>query len=160
MIAELTAAFGSAKAVADIIGAGKGVIDQAKLASALFDLNSRLLGTQGAMMTLQSENAELQQRVRALEAKAAERSTWIETSAAFARRQVAPGVFAFVEIGVRGEGEGIPKYCCACFDGRVKALLQQRLLDIGRMIALDCPNKHRSLEFTHYLPCDTEPSSA
>lgn len=39
MLGELTAAFGSAKALADLVVAGKGLIDQAKFTSALFDLN-------------------------------------------------------------------------------------------------------------------------
>lgn len=151
MLAEISAAFGSAKAIADIVGAGKGVIDQAQLASALFDLNSKLLETQGAMLTLQSENGELQQRIRVLEDAASARLDWSAEASKFEQREVASGVFAYVRTPVTDKLASVPKYCSACFEARTKAVLQLRHTQVGRQLALDCPNKHPALVFAVFL---------
>jgi len=151
MIAEFSAALSSAKAVADIIAAGKGVIDQAKLASAVMDLNSKLLDTQGAAMRIQNESATLQARVHELERAANERSAWTAEAAQYTQTQISSGLFAYVpnDAPAGSAYMGLPKYCCACFEAGGKALLQQEHVTEGRMLALVCPNKHPRLVFRY-----------
>lgn len=48
MYAEIQGGFAALKAALDLTKAGKGVIDQALMASALYEIQQRLMDTQGA----------------------------------------------------------------------------------------------------------------
>lgn len=75
---------------------------------------------------------------------------WTTEKERYCRKQIASGIFAYVEKSTVGSTEGAHKYCCNCFDKTIQSTLQQSR-EPQRMIGLVCPNGCPKLVFTHYL---------
>lgn len=150
MYAELQAGLSALKAALDLAQAGKGVIDRAAMASALYEVQSRLLETQNAALKAIEENAQLSQRLRALELAASEAQDWKAEASRYVRTTVADGISAYTEVE-RAEGlRNAVKLCTRCFEDRVKSILQLQHAPV-RQLALECPRCKTTLIFRQFV---------
>lgn len=124
MYAELQAGLASLKTALALAQAGKDAIDQAAMANALYDLQSRLMETQNAALKAMEENAQLAQRVRELEMEARAIDDWKAEAARYELVTVADGIVALMEIGNTARLRDAVKLCANCFSERKMSILQ------------------------------------
>jgi hypothetical protein len=149
MYAELQAGLTSLKTALSLAQAGKGVIDQAALASALYEVQSRLLETQSAALQSMEENAILTKRVRELEAAATELEDWKQELARYELTRVADGILAYTEVGRSDRLRDAVKLCADCFGKREKSILQMQHADM-RQLSLNCNRCKSRLVFRSF----------
>jgi len=133
---------------------GKSLVDirdSTKLQEAVIKFNSSIIDAQSEIMASQNVQSALSQRVSELEQECMRLKNWEAERNSYTRREISPGVFAYVENTCMGELESAHKYCCNCFDNYHKSTLQQFNIEIGRKIGLSCHRGCPDLVFRHYL---------
>ncbi|WP_382157547.1 hypothetical protein [Hydrogenophaga sp. ANAO-22] len=149
MYAEIQGGMTALKTALDLVKAGKGVIDQATMAAALYEIQKRLMETQGAALQAMEENTKLTRRVQELEAGMAVKEDWKAEVAKYERTKVAEGIVAFTEVGRSDRLNDAVKLCAHCFGEGFKSILQVQHEDM-RQRSLNCPRCRSSLIFRQY----------
>lgn len=153
MYAEIQGGFSAVKAALELVKAGKGVIDQATMASALYEVQQRLIDAQGAALQALEEQSKLARHVQELEAKLAVREDWKEVAAGFELTLVAQGVSVWTE---RSRDKEIAlvdalKLCPNCFEQGHKSILQMQRLHVNRERSLNCGRCNNKIIFRNYV---------
>lgn len=124
-IAEMSAAFGGAKASLDLLRAAKGTMDQAVIASAIADIQSKLLDAQSAALRLLEENTAMSNENRTLAEQLRSQEDWKQIEEKYVLRHVgSPGIQAWVETGTESGYSSAVKLCTGCFAKHVRSPLQ------------------------------------
>lgn len=153
MYAEIQGGFTAVKAALELVKAGKGMIEQAAMASALYDIQQRLMEAQGAALQAVEEKTELGARVRELEAQLRDREDWKAEAEKFAVVQIAQGVFVMLAQDETSRYEAAVKLCTTCFNRKRKSILQQAHGSI-RVFTLTCNECGAQMPFRNYLDWD------
>lgn len=133
---------------------GKSLIvirDSAKLQEAVIQFNSAIIDAQSKIMASQNEQTALTAKIDELEKECMHLKNWEAERKKYTRKEIAPGVFTYVENNFVGKLQNAHKYCCNCFDNFKKSTLQQFRIDIGVKFGLSCHNKCPDLVFRHYI---------
>ena len=115
--------------------------------------NSAIIDTQAKLMAAQSEQAALSTKINELEQECMRLKDWKAEREKYSRKEIAPGVFAYIANGFVGEFQNAHKYCCNCFDSYKKSTLQQfhiKAVKMGRQKGLSCHNNCPDLIFYNY----------
>ena len=124
-------------------------------------LNATVMELQGAIITAQQQTISIQQgyaaldtKARDLEAECMRLKNWSTERQKYTCREIATGIFAYVDNDVVADFQHAHKLCCNCFDQGHKSLLHQSHEE-RRMIGLNCPRCHFKSAFYVY----TQPSN-
>lgn len=137
------------KGAIELVQAGRGVIDQAAMSNALYEIQQRLLETQSAALRISEENSVLVERVRDLESAAKKLADWEVEAAKYERTNVAHGVYAYTEKGREGALIDAIKMCANCFGDQSISILQAQHAEM-RQRALMCLKCKSRLVFRSY----------
>lgn len=146
MYAELQAGVSAVRAALDLVKAGKGVLDQAAIAHALSEIQSRLMESQVAALKALEENSELQRRVRELEHVIEQRAAWTDQAAKYQLTQIAQGITAYTEASRTSKLFDAVKLCTNCFEDQRISVLQFEWAEL-RQHSLKCPRCKMRLLF-------------
>ena len=123
-VAEISAAFGSAKAALELLKAGKDTLDRAAITSAIAEIQSKLMDAQGMALKLFEDNLTLLQSNRELETKLKKQVDWETERGAYELKNVTPGIHAWVAKGTSSGFHSALKLCPTCFENQVRSPLQ------------------------------------
>jgi hypothetical protein len=125
--------------------------DFEKLNATVIDLQNAIITAQQQAIAMQQGYTVLEAEKRKLEAECMRLKDWSAEKQQYTSRQIAPGVFAYVENKVVSGFQNAHKYCCNCFEQGQKSLLQQDN-SIGDLL-LKCPRRSCNfmIVFSHYL---------
>lgn len=125
--------------------------DSKKLQDAVIQFNTSIIDAQSKIMSSQTEQAALKETIGALEKECVRLKDWEAERKTYSRKEIARGIFAYVNNDQVGNFQSAHKYCCNCFDDYKKSTLQQFHVEVGRKVGLSCHNKCPDLIFNHYL---------
>ncbi|CAM5779626.1 hypothetical protein ACFOHU_15370 [Ottowia pentelensis] len=150
MLAEISAALGSAKALLDITKAASDVTKQASIASISLDFSSKLFALTDKCNQLMEQNQSLKSEVAQLQGKIKKRDDFDLQANAYALKEVGAGAFAYVANDVTSPNESTHKYCPECFSKRKLSILQQSQ-GPERQIVLECGGCIARMTFARYI---------
>ena len=117
-----------------------------KFTNAIIEANCRIIDAQQMQSAMSSEIDELKQECMRLKNWDANEKT------KYIRKQIAPGVFAYIENEFTGNLQDAHKYCCNCFDDSIKSTLQQSSIHVRRnMFKLACSRGCDEIIFSYYI---------
>jgi flagellar motility protein MotE (MotC chaperone) len=151
MYAEIQGGFTAVKAALELVKAGKGVIDQATMASALYEIQQRLIDAQGAALQANEETFKLSKQIRDLEAQLAAVEEWKTEAQNYELTQVAQGIAAWTEKRREGKLVDAVKLCANCFADHHKSILQMQHEHVNRERSLRCARCKDKLVFRHFV---------
>ena len=152
MIEHLPQAMASLNAASTLISSLVGLRDFAKYATQLNELHGHIIKANTTIITEQQNHLALTAKIQELEKECMRLKNWSAEKERYARKQIANGVFAYLENDFMGNLQEAHKLCCNCFDKTIPSTLQQRQVnERGWHYHLICPNGCPSLEFRHYL---------
>lgn len=124
MIAEITAAVQSFRAVSDLIQANHTLRNFNELVTAVYEVNAKLLAVQSVALTSQEKQATLTQRISELEKENMELKNWDRERERYELAEITTGMFAYrLKPGMEA-GEPLHHLCANCFTKGEKAILQ------------------------------------
>ena len=124
--------------------------DSAKFQETFMQFNSAIIDAQSKIISSQNEQSALATQIDKLEKECMRLKNWEAEMERYARKEIAPGVFAYIEKSFVGQLQNAHKYCCNCFDNYNKSTLQQFKIAAGRKIGLSCHKKCPDLVFDVY----------
>jgi uncharacterized coiled-coil protein SlyX len=127
------------KAAGDIAKAMIGLRDAQTFQPKLIELNSALIEAQTKIFAVNEERAALVERVRDLEQKLVSMEAWETEKKRYELKEISPGVFAYASKESVSGSEPAHCICTACYEKRVKSILQCHTTH-GRSITYLCPN--------------------
>jgi predicted negative regulator of RcsB-dependent stress response len=142
-LSSLQAALTLGRAIVDARDTTQAQSQLMQFQDAIIDAQTKILDAQRRQTDLQAELEESKRKLAAFE-------DWAEERSRYSRRELAPGVFAYIETEDVGELRGAHKYCCNCFEHNRKSTLQEFRIERGRRVGLRCPNGCPDLEFHNY----------
>jgi hypothetical protein len=125
--------------------------DSAKLQEAVIQFNSAIIDAQSKIMESQNVQAAYKDKINELEKECMRLKNWETEREKYTRKEIATGVFVYIENNFVGKFQNAHKFCCDCFDNYKKSTLQQFHITQGRKIGLSCHNKCPDLVFRHYI---------
>lgn len=135
---EVSGLITSFNALYDMSKALLSLRDLQKLNATVIELQNVILTAQQQALTVQQGYAALEAKTRDLEAECMRLKDWSAEKENYTVRQIARGVFAYVDKHVMGDLTGEHKYCCNCFDRGEKSILQKSS-GLGNEYFLLCP---------------------
>lgn len=150
MYAEIQSGFTALKAAMELVKAGKGVIEQAAMANALFEIQQRLMDTQGAALQILEEKTGLVKQVHDLETQLAAREDWKAEAENYELTQVAQGVSAWTEKRCEAKLVDAIKLCANCFSEKQKSILQMQHEHVNRERSLRCARCKDKIIFRYF----------
>lgn len=160
MIESVPAALSSLSAASNIISGLIKLRDFSQYASTFTELQSHIIQANSHIISEQQSHSALTTKIDELEKKVMHLKKWDAEREEYARREIATGVFAYIENENVDKLENAHKYCCNCFDNYKKSTLQQFRIDVGRKIGLSCHNKCPDLVFHIYKDVSEPPHAA
>lgn len=155
MIESVPAALSSLSAASNIISGLIKLRDFTKHAATLSDLQSCIVEANSHIIAEQQAHSALSAKIDELEKETMRLKNWDAEREKYTRREIATGVFAYVDNGIMEKLENAHKYCCNCFDNYKKSTLQQFHIDVGRKTGLSCHNGCPDLVFRIYKDVPT-----
>ena len=123
-----------------------------KLTTATIELKGHLVQTYDYIISEKERVLTLQAKISELEKECNRLKDWSTEKEQYTRKQIANGVFAYIENNFKGDFQDAHKLCCNCFNKTVKSTLQQGIKRTHiRLITLVCPNGCPELEFISYI---------
>jgi hypothetical protein len=156
MIEYMPAALSSLSTASNIISGLIKLRDFSKHAAELTELQSHIIQANGHIISEQQAHSALTAKIEELEKEVVRLKNWDAERQKYSRREIATGVFAYVENDFVGKLQNAHKFCCNCFDNYKKSTLQHFHIDVGRKIGLSCHNRCPDLVFHSYKD-NTEP---
>lgn len=157
MYAELTAAMASLKVAGELALAAVSAQQRAKVQEALTEVNERLHKTSAAALASLEQVTTLRGRVQELEAENRRLRDWETEAQRYALREVAKGVFAYLEKDNVQPPQAAVKLCPTCYQRREKSVLQQQDVLVGRQLKLTCFACKFDVTFHRYLQTNEPP---
>ena len=152
MIEYLPQALSSLGAATNIISNLLSLRDFSKHAAQLTELQTYIIKANSMIISEQNEHSLLSAKIQELEKENMHLKDWGAEKEKYERRQIATGVFAYVEKNLMDNLENTHKLCCNCFDKTIKSTLQQQWTHSRPfMRLLICPNGCPTLEFDQYI---------
>ena len=154
MIENLPQAMTSLNAATTIISSLIGLRDFAKYATQLNELHGHIIKANTTIIADKQENLALIAKIQDLEKECMRLKDWNGEKERYTRKQIARGIFAYVENDSVESLQDTHKYCCNCLDKTIKSTLQQGSVlreGLGRIKTLICPNGCPTLEFRSYI---------
>src|SRR5713226_6810635 len=99
--------------------------DFEKLNAVVIELQSAIITAQQQTIGIQQSHAALETKAHNLEAECMRLKDWSAEKQKYTCREIATGVFAYMESSVVADFQDAHKLCCHCFDQGQKSLLQQ-----------------------------------
>lgn len=127
--------------------------DTTKRQDLLMQFNSAIIDAQSKIMSFQEEKSVLKDKIEELENECKHLKSWDAEREKYTSREIAFGVFAYIEKNYEGHLGNAHKYCYNCFDNYKKSTLQHAAdhkQNRGNISTLTCPNGCPRLEFSHY----------
>jgi hypothetical protein len=124
----------------------------------LGELQSHIIDANQKIIDMQKTHHSLTEKIQELEKEVVRLKDWSTEKNTYRRKQIAEGVFAYVENNYQGDFEAGHKLCCNCFEKTIKSTLQQGRevkANLGRIRTLVCPNGCPTLEFYGYIKNET-----
>lgn len=148
MIESIPAALSSLSAASNIISSLIKLRDFSQYASTFTELQGHIIQANSNIISEQQSHSLLTTKIDELEKEIVRLKNWDAEREKYTRREIAPGVFAYVENAAVGSLESSHKYCCNCFDDYKKSTLNQS--HEGRNNILSCHKKCPDLKFQFY----------
>lgn len=151
MIEHLPLALTSLKSALSI---GKTLVeinDATKSQDQLIEFNNAIIDAQSQIISAQSERTTLVANIQELENEINRLKAWDAEREKYVRKELASGIFAYIENNYEGDLMSAHKYCCNCFDNYNKSTLQQFYVREGRKLGLSCHNGCPDLVFRNYI---------
>jgi hypothetical protein len=130
-----------------------GVHDKTKAQEQLMEFNRVVIDAQNQIISARNEQSSMVSEIDKLEKECMRLKDWSAERERYTRKQIASGIFVYIENDFMGNFQDAHKYCCNCFDKTIKSTLQQSIKVIPgftRVTALVCPNSCPDLEFRVY----------
>lgn len=120
-----------------------------KIASATMELKGHLIQTYDHIISEKERVLSLQERISELEKECARLKEWGTEKEKYSRRQIALGVFTYVDKNYEGRLNECHKYCANCFEKGIPSTLQRNQRMHGYF--LECPKGCPPLAFREYI---------
>lgn len=118
MYTEVKAAIDSVKIISDILRASKDLRDYNELASAISEVNAKLLSVSTAALASNEKVAARDEQIRLLEQELMQFKNWETTSQNYILKNIGTGVFAYIYKPSVETGEPRHWACPKCFQER------------------------------------------
>jgi len=130
-----------------------GAKSEADKQALLLDFQRAIIAAQGETMSLQNQLARARSDIERLQRELEQREDWAHERSKYEVRQVAEGVFCFMDKAASGNAKDLPKYCATCMERGRKSLLQLHA-EFYQGVALLCHDQSckARLEFSDFLP--------
>jgi hypothetical protein len=138
-IGAISGGLASLKAAKDIAESLINLRDTAKFQSAIVEL-------QGKILSAQSDQFSLLERVRELEAELTQLQPWEAEKKRYKLTDYGSGTFAYELKAEAAEGEPIHRLCAACYQKGQKSILQFQFITSNSRERYDCPNCETAFE--------------
>lgn len=145
-------------ALSGLVGLGEKLITaktEAEKQKLLIDFQRAIITAQGDTMSLQTQLASARGEIEQLKKELQTKQDWAEERQQYALRQVAEGVFCYVEKDAEGAPMPLRKYCPNCMErGRRSLLTLLPAKEFYQGIALVCHEQacKARFEFGDFLP--------
>ena len=149
MIEHLPQAMASLNTASQVISSLIGLRDFAKHATQLNELHSNIIKANSIIISEQQAHLALTAKIEELEKECMRLKNWSADKERYARKQVAYGVFAYLENESMERLEESHKLCCNCFDNTIQSTLQQQYTRQDNY-TLVCPKGCPPLKFRRY----------
>ena len=149
-LSSLNSALSIFKTVGDTL---KLTSDTTNTQESIVEATSTLLDAKSKIVSAQQEHSSLSSEIDKLKEECMRLKDWKAEREHYVRKQIAPGVFAYIKNDFMEHYQDTHKYCCNCFDKAVKSTLQQKTKPIPgyKMVkALTCPSGCPDLEILEY----------
>lgn len=152
MIEYLPQAMASLNAASKMISALVEMRDFAKYATQLNELHSHIIKANTTIIAEQQSHLALTAKIQELEKECVRLKDWSAEKERYSRKQIANGIFAYLENDFVGNFQEAHKLCCNCFHKSIPSTLQQESAQFESMYRLlVCPNGCPPLKFKYYL---------
>ena len=142
-MSSITAAIGGIKAALDIAKAMKDLQAGPALDTQLSELKQALAEAQSGLLSAQSDQFTLIDRVNTLEKEIADSEKWEAEKAKYTLHEVREGVFTYQSKKDANSVEPTHHLCTNCYDTtQMKSLLHAETLSVARAKTLFCPSCH------------------
>jgi len=136
------------------ISIGKSLIsihDTTRAQEQFMKFNEAIIDAQNKIISARNEHSLMASKIQELEKECVRLKDWSAEKKNYVLKQIAPGVFAYIEKGTVTSFSDAHKLCCNCFGKTIKSTLQQgEVKTHARMISLTCPNGCPQLQFRYY----------
>ncbi len=150
MIEYLPQAVASLSAAANIIKGLGEIRDFTKINESFIQLQGIIVDTQAKLMLSHSQQSTMTVEIDELKKECMRLKDWASEREKYTRKEIANGIFAYLENGFVGKLQNAHKYCCNCFDNHKRSTLQQ-FFPGGNNLGLSCHNKCPDLVFWDYI---------
>ena len=151
MIEHLPHALSSLNAALSLGSAALEIKSASDAKDKIREINNLVIEAQQKVIASQTDQAALAARVDELKEECMRLKNWEAERSTYARKEIAAGVFAYINNSIVSELKSAHKFCCNCFDNHKKSTLQQFHIKEGRLIGLSCHNGCPDLVFRCYL---------
>ena len=147
MINELLLASKGVHALMDLLKATHGLANYNQIEATVKEISAKLVQ---ADTVAQKGQSALATKVDELEKELARLKDWTAEKQSYELKELARGVFAYIQIGFMGHFESAYKLCATCFEQNSKSPLQQENVKVGRRLSLVCHHCKSPIVFDSY----------
>ena len=151
MIEHLPAALTPLQTAMNVGKAMVDLNDSVKSQSKLIEFNGAIISAQQLIISAQQEQTALLAEMEKLKKENEKLLNWQKDSSNYIRKEIASGVFAYIENDNEDKLSNAHKYCCSCHEKNKTSTLQQFNVERGRNIGLKCPNGCPDIVFHAYV---------
>lgn len=124
MLAEISAAIQSAKVLGELLTATKNLTNYNEFVSAVYEINTKLMGATSVALASQEKQSLLSNRVTELENRLAELENWEHEMKGYRLFEFQTGAIAYISQFYMETGEPLHYLCATCVGKRQKSILQ------------------------------------
>lgn len=128
MIEYLPQAIVSLNAASSIAKSMLELRDFSQINSKVIELQGEIISAQDKVLSSQKEQNLLLEKIQELETECTHLKDWNVEKGLYELKEVASGVFAYIEKNYKGPLQSANKLCVNCFDQRTKSILQHESL--------------------------------
>jgi hypothetical protein len=149
MIEHLPQAMASLNAASTMLSSLVGLRDFAKYATQLNELHSHIIKANTTIISEQQSHLALTAKIQELEKECMRLKNWSAEKERYSRKQIAYGIFAYLENDRVERVQESHKLCCNCFENTIHSTLQQQYTRQDNY-TLVCPKGCPPLKFRMY----------
>jgi len=151
MFNELMMASQSVQALGTLLKAANGLANYNEIVAKVSEVNSKLMAANAVALAAQEKQLSLTAKIQTLENELSKLKDWSVEAGHYEVREIATGVFVYLEKGQTASFPSAQKFCANCFNQSTKSLLQQQHVEIGRQLSLVCHRCKANIIFRYYL---------
>jgi len=137
-MSSFQAAATSLQTAGSIVKAILDLRDAAAVHAKVMELNSVIIEAQSHTLHAQADSFAQVSRIRELEDRIVQMEDWEREKQRYQLHEVKPGVLAYILKEGMAEGEPAHQLCANCYQHRIKSILQEEHLAVGRVHLLVC----------------------